>query len=124
MNDLIKRSDAIEPLKKVISHGVKGKNGKHPISAELMLKYLMNLPSTNRLQGEWKRMKFTDCGLPIHKCSICEHYINGDMEVRNFCPNCGARMKSVDENPLAGIEPKPIPTRKHTFVYQRGIDNE
>ena len=55
------------------------------------------LPSANRPQGEWKRMKFTDCGSPVHKCSICGHYINGDVEVRNFCPNCGARMKGADD---------------------------
>lgn len=44
-------------------------------------------------QGEWIRTMFTDCGSPIDKCSNCGHYINGDVEVRNFCPNCGCRMR-------------------------------
>lgn len=27
--------------------------------------------------------------------------------------------KEANENPLEGIEPKPIPTEKHTFKYQK-----
>ena len=27
--------------------------------------------------------------------------------------------ETQDKNPLKGIEPKPIPTNKHTFKYQR-----
>jgi len=47
----------------------------------------------NRPQGEWIRTPFTDCGSPIDECSNCGHHINGDVKVRNYCPNCGWRMK-------------------------------
>lgn len=50
----------------------------------------------DRPQGEWIRTTLTDCGSPIDECSNCGHHINGDVKVRNYCPNCGWRMKGAD----------------------------
>ena len=93
---------------------------------------------TDRPQGEWIACKRGDAEWisPIadfYKCSICDKIVNlFQMRSYKYCPNCGCRMKEVDDdlsqghrNPLEGIDPKPIPTTKHTFKYQqRKIDNE
>ena len=90
-DDLIKRSDAIKAVENEDCFAY------IECKAEVLYNHINAIPSADRPQGKWKRMKFTDCGSPIDKCSICGHYINGDMEVRKFCPNCGARMKGVDD---------------------------
>lgn len=53
-------------------------------------------------------------------------FISIPKEQLEFKPLSPEELKDIEqnENPLAGIEPKPIPTKKHTFVYQRRIDNE
>ena len=40
-------------------------------------------------------------------------------ELNQKLKNARSDEKGVDENPLKGIEPKSIPTKKHTFKYQR-----
>lgn len=81
----------------------------------------------DKLQGEWVPSESAEWISPIpdfYKCSICGKRVNlFQMHTYKFCPNCGAEMKVANENPLAGIEPKPIPTTKHTFVYQRETDD-
>ena len=100
--------------------------------------FIKAIPSADRPQGEWIACKHGDAEWisPIadfYKCSICDKIVNlFQMRSYKYCPNCGCQMKEVDDdlfqshqNPLEGIEPKPIPTTKHTFKYQqRRIDNE
>ena len=63
----------------------------------------------DRPQGEWLPFEFGD--ERWHKCSCCgtaDKYVeyvprpNGTVgklvSIRNFCPNCGARMKGADDD--------------------------
>jgi hypothetical protein len=43
-------------------------------------------------QGEWLFKEITDDYHVIGQCSICKER----RRIDNFCPNCGARMKGVD----------------------------
>lgn len=72
--------------------------------------YLDNAPTinTDRLKGEWidEANKY-DASFGIHDyiCSNCNHYaddhIGGHMWYTmykpNYCPNCGAKMKGVND---------------------------
>ena len=79
--DLIKREDAIEALK--------GREGILP-DAYTAVAIINAIPSADRPQGEW-----IDDGF-AHRCSICGKQGVG-IEYYNYCPNCGARMKGVDD---------------------------
>ena len=89
MDDLISRQQAIatadstdylglaiEDVKKVTDEVVKG---------------LKQLPSA---QPERKKGKWIDCNWSI-RCSECDYSM--PWAVRNFCPNCGARMEGANE---------------------------
>ena len=58
------------------------------------MEQILNAPTIEeRKRGKWILTPYTDCGSPIHECSECSHGISGDVQVRNFCPNCGADMR-------------------------------
>lgn len=77
--------------------------------------------------------KEIDLTVPIIWWTITRHgYEDIEIEICNACYRTIVpfdkeinvlNKKGVDENPLAGIKPKPIPTTKHTFVYRKGIEN-
>ena len=103
-DDRIKRSDAIEAIRKVRPNGVVSY-----LYADLFITALCRVPSADRPQGEWLPFEFGD--ERWHKCSCCgtaDKYIeyvprpNGTVgklvSIRNFCPNCGARMFAKDIN--------------------------
>ena len=75
-----------------------------------------------REHGEWI-IETDDIGNTYGRCPICGmRQYAGQI---NFCPECGSDMrKGMSENPLAGIDLKPIPTEKHTFSYRKGADDE
>ena len=85
--DLIKRSDAI----KVVRH-----ISMEFVDADTRQKLIEALPSADRPQGEWIYIDEPIIGNPYgrYKCSECnfEEPFESD-----FCPNCGARMKGVDD---------------------------
>lgn len=50
---------------------------------------------TNRPQGKWIHDYHFGLELPEHMCSVCGEWEYSDSE-SNYCPNCGAKMKGVD----------------------------
>ena len=100
-DDLIKRSDAIETLRKlghevvvidkVCSLGVAGE----------FIDSIRTIPSADRPQGEWVWHEDED----ICNCSRCNFEIDAEgcidpiayVKIYNFCPNCGAKMKGADD---------------------------
>ena len=87
---------------------------------------IRNAPSVapSRPKGENLQKDFPS----LFECSVCGEScfdtVPWDCDI-NYCPNCGADMrKGRKENPLAGIKPKSIPTKKHTFMYRKGVDDE
>lgn len=114
MNDLIKREDAIKALRCEYPTMpiFKGLREEWAIKTEGFRKaeeVIMNLPSADRPQGEWVPFEYGD--EKWHKCTACgvaDKYIeyverpNGTtgklVAIRNYCPNCGARMFAKDTN--------------------------
>lgn len=92
MEDLIKRSDAIKALTEVLFDEPPYLNSIEKCEA-FARKTLESIPSAEK-QGEWERIPYsmTDYG---KRCSLC-HFKVGTPT--NFCPNCGARMKGVDND--------------------------
>lgn len=85
MSDLIRRSDVI----KTIDDNVNGSDNR------LYLKDLVNaIPSADRPRGEWIEQE--DDYHHYWECSECGIGVGLD-DIRNFCPNCGARMKGADD---------------------------
>lgn len=82
--DIIYREDAI----KVVSHVA-----MECIDRKTRIELINAIPSANRPQGEW-----TNVGVLTVHCSNCKSEFH-ELEAMNFCPNCGARMKGVDDEP-------------------------
>ena len=60
-------------------------------------KWIDTFPSADRPQGEWKR-RLVDNGFNADwVCSECGYRVKTDFVSFNFCPNCGCRMKGVDD---------------------------
>ena len=58
---------------------------------ETLADYLISNGVTVQEQGQWKNIRFITTGdgrVKFGDCSIC----NSMERVRNFCPNCGAKM--------------------------------
>lgn len=77
MDDLISRQAAIDALN---AEGITKNMRAH--------RRILSLPSAER-HGRW-----INCGWSI-KCSICDYDM--PFSVRNYCPNCGAKMDEVEE---------------------------
>ena len=76
-DDLIRRSDAIEAIRR-----------------ERNIKALLDIPTVESQHGEWIDLKTMDEWYThVYKCSLCgcEHMYS------NYCPNCGAKMKGIDD---------------------------
>ena len=105
MEDLIKRSDAIEAMEQRYQDILrifkrKVKDGERAIALD-MIGCIKSLPSADRPQGEWVWHEDED----ICNCSECEFEIDvtGCIEpmeyvgIFRYCPNCGARMKGAND---------------------------
>jgi hypothetical protein len=60
MSDLISRTRALKKLRYIAKRGIKGKDGMHPISAEVVIAYIESLPT---IDAE-----------PVVRCKDCKHY--------------------------------------------------
>ena len=87
MDELIRRSDAIEALYKY-----------NFVTKEVIEREIMDIPSAGRPQGEWAHQR-NAFGIMEHKCSVCGVSFT-TMDTYNFkyCFNCGARMFAKDIN--------------------------
>ena len=93
--DLIKRSDAIRAIDEWIQCGT-DRDDDIVISEFLsFLKGDINaIPSADRPQGEWI-IEIDANGNTYGRCSICSmRQYAGQL---NFCPDCGAKMKGIDD---------------------------
>ena len=107
MDDLIRRSDAIEAIEVVdwyhqnrnkdMVSGANSDDHQAWYKADDVYKALEAVPSADRPQGKW-----ISKGKRIYRCSNCGNYldfdgVNASRGDANFCPNCGAQMKGVDD---------------------------
>lgn len=99
MNDLIYREDAIRTVCEYDCH--LGDNPCEEGKGCWAVRGLRKLPSADRPQGKWKVSDKDSV------CSVCgkdeAEFICGTEDwygygLSNYCPNCGARMKGVDDD--------------------------
>lgn len=98
MEDLIKRSNAIDELMHLPAYR-HYHNGTYTLllNKQECLKALKAIPSTDRPRGEW-----IDRG-EYAECLICGAHSGTQFDgvepiplKTNYCPNCGVRMKGVN----------------------------
>ena len=82
MSDPIERGDAIKALYKY-----------NFVTKEVIEREIMSIPSADRPRGEWIEQE--DDYHHYWECSECGMGVGLD-DIRNYCPNCGARMKGAD----------------------------
>lgn len=94
MEDLIKRSDAMEAVCKGCLE--ESKQCRHRWMCP-MLTNLVRVSSADRPQGEWKSVKASiyPYGYDV-VCSVCGHRMGSSFGYK-FCPMCGASMKGADD---------------------------
>ena len=83
MSDLIEREDAIKALYKY-----------NFVTKEVIEREIMSIPSADRPRGEWIEQE--DDYHHYWECSECGMGVGLD-DIRNFCPNCGAKMEGADD---------------------------
>ena len=94
-DDLIKRSDAIKDLCDISNNSDMPEDWHRGMSVAISALY--RVPSADRPQGEWIEQE--DCW----QCSECGDEYVLEVGVKpidarmHYCPNCGARMKGVDD---------------------------
>ena len=97
-DDLIKRSDAAEVVYKALK--TPPLKGVLTDTMSLAIALIQDIPSVDRPRGKW--LKFgLGRGTRILFCTNCERRIEvplsqGDSNY-DFCPNCGAMMKGVED---------------------------
>ena len=91
MEDLIKRSDAIQIVKDCsFSFG----DNYHEVNGFAAVKGLQSLPSAEPKQGEWI---YTNDPLRLDDEWACSRCGNISFMKTNFCDRCGAQMKGADD---------------------------
>ena len=99
MKDTIYRDEAVEICERWRQRAKEHHDRNGWYMADILLRFMKEMPSANRLQGEWIGYEVPS------KCSVCGHdwdeyvmgqeiFYNGD--IPNYCPNCGAQMREVD----------------------------
>ena len=95
MSDLISRSDLIEYLEMVTAtDGITFETGFKQILTDIN-----NAPKVEArpvVNGEWLIKEDESCFATWDYCSVCGFTMGfaGSSHYANFCPNCGASMKS------------------------------
>lgn len=94
-DDLIKRENVLSIIEKMYERCTTDSLADY---RALMLEAVKVLPYADRPQGEW--IDRSDGGRILnpwwetYECSRCGQY---GTRIWNFCPNCGCRMKGVDD---------------------------
>lgn len=98
-DDLIKRSDAAEVVYKALK--TPPPKGMLTDTMSLAIALVQDMPSADRLQGEWI------CKGDWAECSLCGADSGTIMDglervprYTRFCPECGVRMKGADDEVL------------------------
>ena len=125
MEDLIRRSDAIEAIEGVdwyhqnsrnkdMANGANSDEHQAWYKADDVYKALKEVPSADRPRGEWIEVRAFDAfggdeaawmahdnPIAFHYCSECKEQTRldefGEEMLSKYCPNCGARMKGADD---------------------------
>lgn len=90
MNDTIYRDEAVEICERWRQRAKKLNDRDGWYMADILLKFMEELPSANRPQGEWIHAHEGTIAEGLF-CSNCGKHGYGE----KFCPNCGAYMKGA-----------------------------
>ena len=92
-DDLISRQAAIDAFEKELS--AKYNKREFAIGFVGVKSILENLPSVQPRKGKWIEHewaeKYGGCLISNYECSVCGEWVR---ENSDFCPNCGADMRS------------------------------
>ena len=93
MDDLIRRSDAIEAITYSYLNVMTQKERALLIQA---------IPSAVRPSGEWIETDRLNCGARVYQCSVCGEDVDEMPTVMGvpkyrFCPYCGAMLKGTED---------------------------
>lgn len=98
MNDLIKRSDAIDELMHIIPYK-RYHRDKYIflLDKRECLKAIRAVPTADRPKGEWIENDDLDAG--YWHCSVCKTPTEAfaAFKIYPFCPFCGAKMKGIND---------------------------
>lgn len=106
MNDTIYRDEAIEICERWRQRAKEHHDRNGWYMADILLRFMKEMPSADRPRGEWIRDKYWSRGAGMgeeygffYKCSLCGYEVeNGYARCDfNFCPDCGARMEKIGE---------------------------
>ena len=92
MEDLIKREDAIDEIRKE-SQELHSMNVIPLATVGSMVDAIVRVPAVEPKQGEWIEEIYLN-GHTYGTCSNCLHVRIQD----NYCPNCGAKISKVTDN--------------------------
>ena len=90
MSDLINREDAVKAINKALDR----ETLLYGLVRKIAVDAIRSIPSADRPQGEWIEQE--DDYHHYWECSKCGMGVGLD-DIRNYCPNCGARMKGADD---------------------------
>ena len=98
--DCISRQRILDELDRVISIGIKGKDGRTPISAEIFRGFVEAEPQVKPEQKtfRWGKQILIDDGFGGKRvgyiCLACKEYVPNK---GNYCSNCGEKMESEEK---------------------------
>ena len=94
MTDYIKREDAINKFATIVA-GNSYERISDEVKHETAVKFFEDIPTADvreNVRGEW-----INKGFMVAECSNCKEQFH-ELEIANFCPNCGAQMMRGEQN--------------------------
>ena len=102
LNEIVKECETSAPVGDTVSRQTV-LNLLSTIPPEEAMTKAMLIQSVKQMdaaQPEWKRGKWIDYANSHCECSVCHtewSYFQNEVECFEFCPNCGADMREVDD---------------------------
>jgi hypothetical protein len=94
--DLISRADAIQAMQDKAKK-LTNEDTINGLCGAVAMLYEMPSVTPQPRKGHWIVAKGSYLGMRNACCSNCKDFYTNDWNVMNYCPNCGADMREVEE---------------------------